>query len=294
MLQSVLVTPPTEVLGEQSDFLSVSPPPGVLSGTAPAVPRAEASKIEIRAATTDEEPPTSKRCGFERPDELEMYRCKRLNSAIHFRPDWRWLRAWLLAEGLDRALFGTDDDLVQQVVEYLRVGHFTTVSKESFTANLAEACDLFRSNSLSTELQARLLAKENSAAIAEQMGLRLPVIDLYHDLFYAIRPHIGCATIILHRAFSPSFHRYRHIPGFSDLLKLAAYRGGVPVLEELLWYQRTPRPSVPRNLTFLPAEDLAHLERWYSMHLFVVTHRTAPRNERECLQYAAITMRHRD
>lgn len=161
-------------------------------------------------------------------------------------------------------------------------------SDKVFLVTLTEAYEISRSPSLVTELQARLLAREDAGAIAARMNLSaVAVIELFHDVFFGEQPHLDCTSIILNSAFSAGFGRQHHIPDFADLIKLSAYRGGSEVPEDLRWYQQTPRPLFPKKLRSLSDEDLQNASRWCALHCFVMTYKVAPKTELERLQYMA-------
>jgi hypothetical protein len=242
-------------------------------------------------ATNSGDQSTTTRAGFERPDELEQYQCMRLNEGIHFRTDWRWLRAWLAAEQLDRPMPQTDDDQVRRVAECLVCAGAN--SDKVFLATLTEAYELSRAPALATVLQARLLAREDARSIATRMNVNAAVVDLFHDVFFAVRPHLDCPSLIRHCAFSAEFHRHQHIPEFADLMKLSAYQEGPAALEDLLWYQQTPRPPLPKKLRSLTDEQVELVGRWYSIHRFVAVCKFVPKTQQQRLQYMAIIMRQR-
>jgi hypothetical protein len=76
-------------------------------------------------------------------------------------------------------------------------------------------------------------------------------------------------------------------------MKLSAYREGPAALEDLLWYQQTPRPPLPKKFQSLTDEELECAGRWHSIHRFVTVNKVVPKTEQERLKYMAIVMRQR-
>lgn len=255
--------------------------------------RASEQPFDRNAAATYERSDTRVAVVFERPDDLERYRWKRINESMYYRLDWRWLSAWLIREGLHSPAICVRDSLVYTLAKHLQA-ETDSHSPLAPRSELVQAYELRRSNSMQTaEIQARLLAREDTATISARMDIKASVVELFHDLFFAIRPWLDCATLVRRTVFDERFDRRVHIPDFADLMKWSAYCHGPKALEELLWYRRVSRPEIPKKLKALSAAELAHADRWATINRLVVTLQTAPRNQRECIQYAEITMRQR-
>ncbi len=113
-------------------------------------------------------------------------------------PSWRWEYARRLV-ALDRPpLKNLEDGWIQAACEFF--GYETTEQEGQCTQTLqdvSEAYEIFQSNAPARwELEARILAGERYAAIAEKLDIRIGVVKSYQNLFFHVKPKIQCRDYI--------------------------------------------------------------------------------------------------
>jgi hypothetical protein len=109
------------------------------------------------------------------------------------------------------------------------------------------------------ELEARLLARESDETIAHKCHLSPAVVAAYHNLFFAVRPHLEAEFYIMSeaigsRAFGPLTSADRDI-----LLKLIGYSMGGLMVDQVLDDYADP-PDCPADLTQLGDQALEKLQ----------------------------------
>src|SRR5262249_49584909 len=85
-------------------------------------------------------------------------------------------------------------------------------------------------------VQARLLARQTSAAIALLTGVPVPVVDTYEMLFFNVRGHLHAPHWIHLHAIGPKWRPGTAIPDAGAVLKSFAFHGGPLVLNAVLPY----------------------------------------------------------
>jgi hypothetical protein len=140
------------------------------------------------------------------------------------------------------------------------------------------------------ELEARLLAAESTEQIVARLNIPASVVDLFHDVFFDVRPMLNSESYIRSTVFPKEIHS-KGIQDFHTFMKAMAFGGGPHVLEDVLWYRSTPRPDRPKNLRTASKEQLLHLQRWFTVHWLLIDKSIVPKNDRERLRLIAIHRR---
>jgi hypothetical protein len=73
------------------------------------------------------------------------------------------------------------------------------------------------------QMEARLLARENDEMIGKKCQMTPAVVAAYHDLFFAVRPHLQAETYILSAAIGPKAFGPLTLADRDVLLKLVCY-----------------------------------------------------------------------
>lgn len=157
-------------------------------------------------------------------------------------PEWRWdWGCWIAKDRRFQDLI-VDDDVVECIVWNLRRRpddlsdekiNIPVGDRATFRADLIKAHRIFKaSGPKRIELEARLLARQNSIEIAQRQRIPIRVVDLYEQVFFNIRDRMDGHDWIVRWAIG-----YR--PGPRELpLSVAAkwfgYFAGSLVLEEVL------------------------------------------------------------
>jgi hypothetical protein len=110
------------------------------------------------------------------------------------------------------------------------------------------------------ELEARLLAGQTDEDIAACCGLSAAAVHFFHDLFFAVRPHLEAAFYIFEVSIGPKVHQGLHSDDHDVLLKLAGYTLGALAVDRLLAYYADP-PVVPSSLMSLDTPELERLRQ---------------------------------
>jgi hypothetical protein len=123
-----------------------------------------------------------------------------------------------------------------------------------------QAWRLFEESSLSRwTVEARLLANETTPAIACKCGLLGEVVDVFHDVYFAVRPHLGSRDWILNRVIVGETRVGMREPSTAELLRLYGFLAGPSILDDLLAFFARP-PSMPETLDGLDEAALADLQ----------------------------------
>jgi hypothetical protein len=211
------------------------------------------------------------------------------------RPDWRWCLAHLLAARQVPPTLLTPDAPTLEAIHYLerhrqrKVTPFAPPAAPDWRP-LEEALALYRAPpDARAEMEARILAGEDTPAVARKCGLAEEVIDTYHDLFFDLRPKLGCSSYVVCQILGdPS--RVIEESDRPSLLKLLAYFGGPHVLDELLWYYRTPPKDVPLRLKHLSLAELKEMRRWANVRLFILIFTYRPETDVEKIRYQWLSL----
>jgi hypothetical protein len=109
------------------------------------------------------------------------------------------------------------------------------------------------------ELEARLLAGQDDAAVATKMGMAADVVATYEGVFFAVRPRLAYPHYVLGVVLGGG--RVYYAPDPADhglLLRLLGYELGHFYVDTLLDYFREP-PIVPESLDGLDEAALRRL-----------------------------------
>jgi hypothetical protein len=163
-------------------------------------------------------------------------------------PARRWLRAgYLLAHGR-RPMQGRDDDATGEAWRFreglarCRGAADSARLVQSFPG-LGEAYGVYTSAEplRRAELEARLLAGDDDAAVAAKMGLSAAGVATYHDVFFEVRPRLQADVYVLGVVLGGG--RVFYAPDPADhglLLKLFGFHMGGLYVDVLLGYFREP------------------------------------------------------
>jgi hypothetical protein len=174
-------------------------------------------------------------------------------------PDWRWQRAKLLAQ--HRVLASpTDDKGTLRAARFLVARQSCGNDKERDQVAQAHrdvyAAWKFAENSewKRLETQARLLAKEPSAAIAGRIGLEVEVIERFEELFFNIKDRLRAKDWIVERVIGKSL-----LTGFTphdigEIWMTFGYFGGPLALDMIIAACRHYglAPAVEANAIVVP------------------------------------------
>jgi hypothetical protein len=159
---------------------------------------------------------------------------------IDRRLDWRWCRAFSLIRNEIRFNPKWDDAETGSAVEFLRA----LLRNPQTLASLAERMpDLFAAHEIITgpfdqrlELESRLLARQSSEELAEQLSISPAAVDAYHDTFFDVRARLDAKTYIIKKVICPDSGLGSHPLTLEGLAKQVAYLAGPVALNAILPY----------------------------------------------------------
>jgi hypothetical protein len=167
-------------------------------------------------------------------------------------PNWRWRLAKLLSEGarVSKSWLDHGTDMAEHLLAARARGPKNgAVSRlDQQFPGAREAYAIYRRASFQRwEIEARLLADEDSDRIAAKCGCAPKAIDAFHDLFFEVRPRLAdktyiCAVVLGTDAF---FEAREH--NVELLLKMGGYIGGAAVLDRLVDYFNKAPVKLPRH-----------------------------------------------
>jgi hypothetical protein len=179
-------------------------------------------------------------------------------------PDRRWRRVNYLLRHRRRPLRGRDDPLTREAWRFRRgLGRRGAAGRARLARRfpaLAEAHAAYAAAEplRRAELEARLLAGEDDAAVAAKTGLSPAGVAAFHSTFFEVRPHLKAgtyiATVVLRRRGRTGAAPDEH----AAALKALAHELGGWVVDKLLALFRDP-PVVPAALGGLDLEALRGL-----------------------------------
>jgi hypothetical protein len=108
------------------------------------------------------------------------------------------------------------------------------------------------------ELEARLLTEQPFEQIATRLGTNAAAIVAYHDVFFNVRHRLHATDWVANHVIKTRASMGLRVPDAGQLLKHAAYTGGVLALESLLDFFRNP-PVVPDRPELLDADCFGQL-----------------------------------
>jgi hypothetical protein len=180
-------------------------------------------------------------------------------------PARRWLRAeYLLGHG--RRPMRRDDPLTREAWRFRRGlarcrGEAGRAQLAQRFPTLAEAHDWYTSAEplRRAELEARLLAGQDDAAVAAKVGMSPAGVAAYHDVLFEVRPRLAYPHYVLGVVLGGG--RVYYAPDPADhglLLRLFGYQMGGPYVDVLLGYFREPL-VLPESLEGLDEASLRRL-----------------------------------
>lgn len=189
-----------------------------------------------------------------------------------FRPvHWRWERAGLAVDGRLPLSRKRDDEWVRKAAKFRRK---LAKCKDAFDqAYLAEEQpevywahrlhDVVKYDGddqaqdyrcgIKYEVEARILAGESDAAVAERAGLQPEDVAAYEKLFFNVRDDLHRTTYIFHQVLGPAVQRGLYSREWDLLWKLYGYMRGPATLDFVIsafqnWRSATPSSDVLRQL----------------------------------------------
>lgn len=172
-------------------------------------------------------------------------------------PDWRWLRAvGIVDEGQQRPTRRRDGEenvvLIRKAVSFRRdfveaVGSHNVMAQVSLADAYQSLVWAHQIYSDETRLQvryaveARLLARQTNREVAFSVGSTEDIIDIYEQLFFAVRDRLCYPDYIFQSVLGAELHGRLSTMDYGMLWKLFAYIGGPYVLEAII--RRVANPS---------------------------------------------------
>jgi hypothetical protein len=105
-----------------------------------------------------------------------------------------------------------------------------------------------------------LLAGEDDESAVTSCGLSPTAVHFFHDLFFAVPPHLHAESYILDMAIGLKAHDELRCDDHEVLLKLAGYTLGAAAVDLVLAYFAAP-PVWPSSLTQLDTPALETLRQ---------------------------------
>ncbi len=145
----------------------------------------------------------------------------------HVQPFWRWEEANRLLK--DAIATPSEDKPIQLTVDYLQCGDTSQLPP------IDEAFDIYDSDGLlRAEIEARVLAKQSHASIAECCNISVQLLATYETIFFDVRKHHLATDWVTYKTVGMS-----HWNGFCDhelrqLFALVALSGGEAMLNEMV------------------------------------------------------------
>lgn len=179
-------------------------------------------------------------------------------------PDVRWRRALRYAKDGFGPFDTTDTQLIDAVAYLRKIRRCRSAKSRAQLATdypaIHAALAIHKGNDklLRGCLEGRLLTDQAPHDIARACNVSYETVCNYHDLFFNVRGRRQQVTWITFTAIGPKF-----LLGLTDkdhdvILKLAAFRGGVSLLERVHGYLKTGL-QVPESLEGLSIEELKRL-----------------------------------
>lgn len=153
--------------------------------------------------------------------------------------DWRWQRAeWRLGRPRAR-LFEPDDEMTKRLVQYRRKSAVQATRSQGgvprgFEDVAAAVAIRLAGGPRALELEARILAQQPMAEIAERLDVEVGTVVAYEATFFCVLDRVHARDWILGRAIHGGRFGDAPPPEYAVLLKLLAFTGGIFVLEAAL------------------------------------------------------------
>lgn len=170
-------------------------------------------------------------------------------------PAWRWHFAnRQSAKSADVVADGGDKWLAAAISLVRGQKHRAGTERAKRSRNIAKAHEIYQNNNeIHWELEARILAGERYAAIAEKLNIRLGVIKAYQNVFFDVKPrlkhgdYIHNVVIGTHRPWEPTRVR--------DLWCYFAFTGGFNLLDYIISdYRAVGKPDYSHLIDGTPRD----------------------------------------
>jgi len=162
-------------------------------------------------------------------------------SSPYRRPDWRWRLVRHLAGSPLTPLWRCADTAVLRALDHLgRLDCCRTPDERARAAardpdvGAAAALAAGGPSDLTAEVEARLLAAQDDAAIAARVGLPAGVVAAYADLFFDVRPRLRARSYVYHTVLAPLDDLGDGPADRARLWRFFGYAGGPAVLDAVL------------------------------------------------------------
>jgi hypothetical protein len=207
-------------------------------------------------------------------------------------PDHRWLRCQHLLDS-GRSPMPQDDPLVQDAYAFLydwRRCRNDAQRNNLASAHpvLAQAVQIYQAAPLRlrAEVEARLLAGQDDASIADKCRLSPAVVPKFHELCFEVRPYLQASAYIVNLVIGPKVHHGLQFNDYDILLKIAGYTLGSSGVDELLAYWANP-PACPVSLAQLDDAALESLRAKLRVQAWILS-LTLPADDAVAAQLPAI------
>lgn len=178
-------------------------------------------------------------------------------------PDWRWLRASLLASGELKRNRQIDDAYVVNLARFAKLAPNaeTPGDMSAIALRLPDVYWAYRLYSQEdpmrrAELEARVIGGESDEVIAVKMDYTLGMVRNYINGFYDVRDKLNkpnSDTYVLHTLIGPMLHRGMVEREYPTVWKYLAYVGGIAVFESYMGQSlKTDKPT-----------DATGIRAWY-------------------------------
>jgi hypothetical protein len=205
----------------------------------------------------------------------------------------RWRRCWYLIRHGRRPSRDRDDRATIDGWHYLqdrraRRDHSNYERLAQRHPAVAAAHHFFRKAAplQRAEIEARLLARESDETIARKCHLTPAVVSAYHDLFFAVRPHLHADIYIVSEAIGRKAFGQLSSDDHAILLKLVGFFMGGLMVDKMLDYFAHP-PAFPVDLTQVDDQALEKLHSKLQMHSLLLS-MTMPTNASTAARLSAI------
>jgi len=154
--------------------------------------------------------------------------------------DWRWQRACSLVQDDRRFSPRHDDEATGRAVAFLRAWRRCRTERQ-FSGLRRRDPDLFAAHALQqtqsrtrTEIEARLLAGQSVAEVANRTSLPLAVVEVYEAVFFNVCDSLSATGWVLAHAVGSKFFGVVDAEDFAIVVKGLAYRHGRVLLDAIL------------------------------------------------------------
>lgn len=160
--------------------------------------------------------------------------------------DWRWQRACYLVENtLAGRSFefrrNDDDEWVRQAAVFKRKldNCEDDTERRSLLHNSADiywAHDIYQDEGdpYKSELEARLLSRDNAESISQRLGVAPGTVNVYEKLFYNVEDKLDTPGYVYHTAIGREMHRGFTEREYDKLWKYYAYAYGSLMLDSMI------------------------------------------------------------